>query len=130
MTSPFDYVNSISTNKTNMMRETENDTLAEKDYNPWIVNKALSYFPDTILLANDMNINHTLDKRPQYEYLLNATRQGKRWAKWVKEDKSGDVNTVMLAYNCSSTVAREYLTILTKAQLDQIRQSLQTGGSQ
>lgn len=113
-----------------MMRETENDTLAEKDYNPWIVNKALSYFPDTILLANDMNINHTLDKRPQYEYLLNATRQGKRWAKWVKEDKSDDVNTVMLAYNCSSAVAREYMTILTKAQLDQIRQSLQTGGSQ
>jgi hypothetical protein len=53
--SPFDYVNSITISKKNMMRDTENDTLAEKDYNPWIVNKALSYFKDTALIANEIN---------------------------------------------------------------------------
>jgi hypothetical protein len=64
MTSPFDYVNSITTTKSNMMRDSENDVLSEKSYEPWIVNKALSYFPDTILHSNLMNQYHHLDKRP------------------------------------------------------------------
>lgn len=129
MTNPFDYVNSITLGKNNMMRDTENDVLAEKEYNPWIVNKALSYFPDTVLMANDMNMYHGLDKRPQYEYLLNMIRRNKRWAKWVKDEGSEDLDLVIKAYNCNPTVAREYLKLLTKEQLDAIRASMAVGGS-
>jgi hypothetical protein len=129
MTNPFDYVNSITLGKNNMMRDTENDVLAEKEYNPWIVNKALSYFPDTVLMANDMNMYHDLDKRPQYEYLLNMIRRNKRWAKWVKDEGSEDLDLVIKAYNCNPTVAREYLKLLTKEQLDAIRASMAVGGS-
>lgn len=129
MTNPFDYVNSITLGKNNMMRDTENDVLAEKEYNPWIVNKALSYFPDTVLMANDMNMYHGLDKRPQYEYLLNMIRRNKRWAKWVKDEGSEDLDLVIKAYNCNPTVAREYLKLLTKEQLDAIRASMAIGGS-
>lgn len=124
----FTYVNSITVGKNNMMRDTENDTLAEKEYNPWVTNKALSYFPDTVLIANDMNMYYNLDKRPQYEYLLNMVRRGKRWSKWVKETKSDDLNIVMKIYNCNMTVAREYLKLLTKDQIKQLHKTQETGG--
>lgn len=127
-TDPFAYTNSITVDKKNMMRDTENDSLAEKEYNPWFANKALSYYPDTILYANDMNINYHLDKRPQYEYLLNAVRRGKRWAKWVKEPKSDDLDVIMKVYNCNKSVARDYLKILTKEQLSQLHKTQETGG--
>lgn len=129
MTSPFDYVNSINVNKTNMMRDTENDVLAEKEYNPWIVNKALSYFPDTVLIANDTNMYHGLNNRAQYEYLLNMVRRGKRFSKWVKDTESDDIELIRKAYTCNSRVAREYLMLLTKPQLDAIRASMAIGGS-
>jgi len=129
MTSPFDYVNSITLGKNNMMRDTENDALAEKEYNPWVVNKALSYFVDTVLIANDMNMYHSTDKRAQYEYLLNITRRGKRWAKWVKEDNTDNIELVMKAYTCNATLAREYLKILTSDQLNQIKASMAIGGT-
>ena len=49
---PFDYVNSInSSKKENLMI----DEVAEKAYNPWLINKALSYFKDTVLYANEIN---------------------------------------------------------------------------
>ena len=129
MTNPFDYVNSITLGKNNMMRDTENDTLAEKEYKPWVVNKALSYFVDTILVANDMNIHHSLDKRPQYEYFINVIRRNKRWAKWVKDVESDDLDLVVKAYNCNPTVGREYLKLLTKDQLDHIRSTMVQGGT-
>ena len=129
MTNPFDYVNSITLGKNNMMRDTENDTLAEKEYKPWVVNKALSYFADTVLHANEMNMYHGTEKRAQYEYLLHAVRRNKRWAKWVKDVESDDLDLVIKAYNCNPTIAREYLKLLTKEQLDHIRSTMVTGGA-
>ena len=82
MSKPFDYVTSINSTKKNMMRDSENDELSEKGYEPWLTNTALSYFPDTILYANEMNTYHQLEKRPQYEYLINTIRPKKRWSKW------------------------------------------------
>ena len=128
MTNPFDYVNSISTNKKHMMRDTENDVLAEKDYKPWVVNKALSYFVDTLLFANDMNMYHELDHRPQYEYLLNGIRRGKRWSKWAESKKSDDLEAVIRTYNCNPNVAQGYLEMLTEDQLKQIKVTRDTGG--
>ena len=62
MASPFDYVTSITQTKKNMMRDSENDALAEKGYEPWLVNNALSYHVDTILHVNIMKMNYELDK--------------------------------------------------------------------
>ena len=128
MTSPFDFVNSINTGKKNMMRETENDQLAEKDYNAWVVNLALSYFPDTILHANIANRHHHLDQRPQYEFLLNSIRPRKRFAKWVKNAGDEDLDVVCEFYKCNRNVGREYLSLLSSDQLDIMKQQLETGG--
>lgn len=127
--SPFDYVNSITMTKKNMMRNTENDDLAEKDYNPWIVNKALSYFQDTILIANEINQHYNLDKRPQYEYLINIVRPNKRWAKWVKDEKNEDLDTVCEYYNCNRKVGREYLSLLSKEQIQIMKKEQEKGGN-
>jgi len=51
---PFDFVNSISFAKKDLMTNTENDDLSEKGYVPFIVNKSLSYFADTLLHANEI----------------------------------------------------------------------------
>ena len=64
---PFDYVNSVTDNKKNMMVGTENDELAEKSYNPFLSNKSLSYYMDTILYANEINQYSMLDNKLQYE---------------------------------------------------------------
>ena len=72
---PFDFINSINFTKKNMMRGTENDDLAEKSYVPYITNRTLSYFTDTLLYANEMNrFASTLDSKLQYEFLLNNER--------------------------------------------------------
>ena len=127
--SPFDYVASITTSKKNMMRDTENDTLAEKDYNPWIVNKALSYFKDTALIANEINVQHHLPKRAQYEFLINIVRPNKRWAKWVKDENNEDLDIICEYYRCNSKIGREYLSLLSKDQITIIKKELDKGGN-
>jgi hypothetical protein len=126
---PFDYVNSITMTKKNMMRNSENDNLAEKDYNPWVVNKALSYFQDTVLIANEVNMYHALEKRAQYEYLINMVRPNKRWAKWVKDEANEDLDIVCAYYNVNPIVGREYLSLLTKEQIQIMKKEQEKGGT-
>jgi hypothetical protein len=75
-----------------------------------------------------MNIYHGLEKRAQYEYFINVIRRNKRWAKWVKDVESDDLDVVAKAYNCNPNVAREYLKILTKDQFEQIKATMVEGG--
>lgn len=112
-----------------MMRDTENDELAEKDYNPWIVNKALSYFPDTVLIANEVNMYYDLDNRAQYEYLINMVRPGKRWARWVKDVSDEELDTVCEYYNVNRIIGREYLSLLSKEQIQIIKKEQDKGGN-
>ena len=46
--SAFEYVNSLSHKKNNMMKDTDNDELAESLYQPYLTNKAFSQYIDTI----------------------------------------------------------------------------------
>jgi len=128
MANPFEYLTSINSTKKNMMRDSENDVLAEKGYEPWLVNKALSYFPDTILHANLMNQYHHLDKRPQYECLINSIRPKKRFAKWVKSASDEGLDLVCEYYKCNTIIAQDYLSLLSSEELDTIKQRLDTGG--
>jgi len=111
-----------------MMRDSENDVLSEKGYEPWLTNTALSYFPDTILYANEMNMYHQLDKRPQYEYLINSIRPKKRWSKWIKSASNEELELVCSYYGCNTIVGQEYLSLLTSDQLETIKQEQDTGG--
>lgn len=125
---PFDYVESINSSKKNMMRDTENDELAEKEYNPWLTNTALSYFPDTILHANLLNQYSHLENRPQYEFLINSIRPKKRYSKWVKATSDEDLEFICDYYECNRVRGKEYLSLLTSEQLEQMKEQRKKGG--
>jgi Bacteriophage clamp loader A subunit len=124
---PFDFVNAInSSKKTDLMTGTDNDELSEKAYVPFVVNRALSYFPDTLMYANAMNIHNILDNKLQFHYHLNSIRPGRRFSKWAKKDDS-DIQLVMQYYNYGVDKARQALQLLSTEQLSIIRTKLQSG---
>lgn len=126
MISPFDYVKSINAGK-NIMRGTDNDSLMERDYNAFIVNRNYSLFADTVYLANEMNIRPNIDNRLQYEFLLNTLRPRKRFADWVKGESSEDVSVIKEYYGYSNKKAIEALSVLSEDQIDSIRNKVQKG---
>ncbi|AGR47668.1 clamp loader subunit [Sinorhizobium phage phiM7] len=125
----FDYVNSINSSRESMMRGTEDDDHAESGYNPYLTNVALSYHIDTVLHANLMNINHHLDNRPQYEFLLNSVRKKKRFAKWHKSVDPANLELICNHYNVNKTIGKEYLDLLPDEEIEKIKQTYTTGGN-
>jgi hypothetical protein len=128
MSNPFDYVTSITYGKNDMMTGSENDELSEESYNPYLSNKALSYFPDTLLYANEMNLMNHVDKKLQYSYLLFSIRPKKRFSKWMKKNEDTDIDTVKQYYKCNSSRAEEILKILSADQLKELEKRLTKGG--
>ena len=124
---PFDFINDINFGKKNLMRTTENDELSEKAYIPYITNRSLSYFTDTLLYANEMNKYSHLDNKLQYEFLLNSIRPKKRFAKWHKPEQDDDVELVSEFYNYSLSKAHQVLSILSDKQLSAIRDRMTLG---
>lgn len=102
------------------------DGQGESGYVPFIVNKSLSYFPETVMHANLMNVNQHLDKKLQFHYLLNSVRPGKRFAKWLKKD-GDDLELIQQYYGYSTEKAQQALRILSKQQISLIRTKLTQG---
>lgn len=121
---PFDFVNSINQSKKDLMTDPE---VSETDYVPFVVNKALSYFPETLLYANELNQRPFVENKLQYHYLLNTIRPGKRFAKWVKRENVEDIDAVKQFYGYNVEKAQQALTILTVDNLNYIKQKLQSG---
>jgi len=120
-----DWLNSINYNKNDIIGS---NPLSEKEYVPFVINRSLSYFPDTLFHANEMNLNHFLSKKMQYDYLRTAVRKRKRFSKWDKKTESDDVDFVKTYFGYSTKKAMEVLTILTKEQLKRLRTEYNTGG--
>lgn len=96
---------------------------AEKHYLPFMVNRTLSFSPDTLLYANEMNCNYMLDSRMQFDYLYHSVRRRKRWDKWIKKDEAEQdkLKVIMDHYKVSSRKAKDYLRLLTEEQIESIR---------
>ncbi len=97
-----------------------------KDYVPFVVNKSLSYFMDTVAYANEMNKYPFLDKRMQYDYLKGSIRKRKRFSGWVKKDKSDVLDAIIKYYDVSYRKALEYEKLLTEDQKQEILKHIQT----
>ena len=121
---PFDYVNSINYSKKDVMQSPED----EKAYNSFMVNRSLSYFSDTTLLANEMNRYHHLDSRLQYQFLINIVRKRKRFSKWVKPELENDLESVKEYYGYSNEKARQILPLLSPSQIETIKEKVNKGG--
>ena len=123
--SPFDYVKEILQGKKQLIV----DELSEKEYNPFLINRSLSYHKDCIMFANEMNRRHHLDKKLQNDFLLNTVRSQKRpFAKWVKSEKSENIECIKTVYGFSDTKAREALSLLSKEQIQELKEQTKIGG--
>ena len=126
--SPFDYTKAINQSKERLMDTA--DEMWEKKYSPFIVNKALYPFPDTILLVNEMNVNNHLDAKLQFDFLLNSIRQRKRFAPWLKTSKINNLELVKEYFGYNDQKAKEALDLLTDDDLENIRFKLNKGGNE
>ena len=125
---PFDYLNAINDTKQNVIEDSENPELAEKLYPPYLVNRGLSFFIDTVYLANEMNRHHHLENKMQFDFLINIVRKKKRFSKWFKAQPDEDVEAVMDYYGYSQDKARQVVGLLTKDQITQIIKRQRKGG--
>ena len=121
---PFNYLNAINYTKQNIMV----DDLTEKAYNPFMVNRSLSYFNDTVLFANEMNQHHHLDNRLQFDFFINIVRKKRRFSKWNKPESVSDVEVVKEYYGYNNEKARQALSLLTSKHIDELKKKVYKGG--
>jgi len=121
---PFDYLNAINTTKKDIMV----DDLAEKSYSPFMINRGLSYFPDTILYANEMNKNHHIDHRLQFDFFINIIRKKKRFSKWAKPAEIENLDVIKEYYGYSNEKAKSVLSLLSDGQIETLKLRMYKGG--
>jgi len=120
-----DYLYSINQSKKNLLDDNED---AVRKYPPFIINKCLSGFTDSILFANEMNKYHQLDKKMQYDFYINSLKPRKRFTPWVRKETLEHLELVKQYYGYSHNKAVAALRILTNSELDEIKKLLDTGG--
>lgn len=121
--SPFDVINHICTSK-----ESDYEDIGDSDYNAFMVNRGLSYFPDTVFPANEMNQRYNLPKKLQYEYLMNSMVKKKRFSRWASNKKDKEIQLVSEWFGVSLSKAQSIQKLLTKVDIDLIEQKLSKGG--
>ena len=119
-----DWLNSINFTKENLIEDPD----AISSYPPYIINRCLSGHLDTVLFANEMNRYVNLDKDLQYTFYLNTLRKRKRFSPWLKKEQIENLDLVKKHYGYSNEKARVALTLLTKTQLEYIRNKHDMGG--
>ena len=124
MSNPFDYVNSINISKKDIMH----DDISEKSYPAFMVNRALSYFNDTVLYANEMNVNHHIDNKLQYHFLINIIRKKKRFSKWLKPREVDNLELIKEYYGYSNEKAKSVLRLFNNEQIELLKQRIYKGG--
>lgn len=121
--SPFDFVKSITETKENIFEGNE------KEYNPFIINRALSFNVDCLFIVHELSKHGQMPKEVQYKFLLNSIEKKKRWGKWVKKDIQPEaLELIKEAYGYSDSKALAVLPLFTDKQLLELRDLLDKGG--
>jgi len=120
------YLTAINYSKEKLLDTDDRDW--EKKYPPFIINKGLSYFSDTVMYANEMNRLHHATKHMQFSFYLNSIKSRKRFSKWLKSSKIKDLDVVKQHFGYSNKKAQEALSLMTKKQIDYIKERLYKGG--
>ena len=121
---PFDYLNSINYNKNDIMK----DDVDEDVYVSFLINRSLSYFSDTVSLANIMNQHWMLENKLQYHFLINTIRKRKRFSKWIKPELESGIEAIKEYYGYNNEKARQALTLLSPEQITIIKEKVNKGG--
>lgn len=100
-----------------------------KDYVPFVINKALSYHPDCIFHANDINMRYWLEKQNQMDFYINIIRSRKRpFVKWAKKETPDNLNLISDYFQISFEKAKIALEILDDDQIEAIKTKTKIGG--
>ena len=105
-----DYLNAINHTKESLLDTV--DEQWEKKYPPFIVNKCVAPFPDTVMLVNEINQLHHLDNKLQFDFLINSLRPRKRFTPWLKAKKLENLEYVKEFYGYNNEKAKMALEIL------------------
>jgi hypothetical protein len=124
-----DYLNAINHTKVAMDKLDDDYEYVLKKYVPFIINKGMSYFPESIIQSNNMNFFCGIDKRMHFDYLQRSIRKRKRFCKWMKKTKPSDLQAIKDYFGYSNGKAYEALDILSKEQINNIKEELNMGGS-
>ena len=122
-----DYLKAINETKENLLDT--NDVTWEKKYPPYVINRCMSMFYDTVMHSNEMNGLHFLPKRMQFHYFINSIRKKRRFGgKWLSQTKLKNLALIKEYYGYSNSKAKEALNILSKNQIENIKIKLTKGG--
>ena len=121
---PFEYIKAINETKKDIMV----DDIAEKGYNPFIINRNFSFFNDTILYANEMNRFHHLDHRLQFDFFINIIKKKKRWSKWVKPQDVKNLELIKQHYGYSNDKAKSVLELFNNEHIEELKRKGFKGG--
>lgn len=121
----FDFINDMSFDKTDLIRQ---DETVSSGYNPYIVNKAFSFLPETVMYANEMNRRSDISKEQQYDYYRYSLSKRKRYITWYKSEKIDKINIVMEYFGYSHQKAKDALLILSDSDIEDMKEFLDKGG--
>lgn len=133
--SPFDFITSINEKKSYLFEDAVADNSGEaadldsmdRKYPPFMVNRGLSYFIDTIMLANEMNTRFDMSKKMQYDFLYHSVRKKKRFSKWFKKAKDNeDIELIKEAYGFNRQRAEEVYDLI---DIEELRKYMDKGGT-
>ena len=121
-----EYLNAINHTKERLLDSEDEEW--EKKYPPFIINKCVYPFQDTIMLVNEINQLPHLDKKLQFDFLLNSVRSRRRFSPWLKASRIEDLEYVKQYYGYSNAKAKQALDILTDEQISTLKHKLRKGG--
>ncbi len=121
---PFDFIKAINLSKKNVMV----DDITEAEYMPFLVNRSLSYFQDTVLYANEMNKNGHIDNRLQFDFFINIIRKKNRFSKWLKPQEIQSIDIIKEYYGYSNEKAKSVLSLLNNNQIEDLKRRIYKGG--
>ncbi len=121
---PFDYLNAINVTGEDMVA----DEYGERQYNPFMVNRGLSYFKDTVIQANEMNRMWHLDKALQFRFLMGTIGKRKRFSKWHKAEKIEDIEVVKEYFGYSDRAAKQVMDLFSEEDFAAMKEKLYKGG--
>ena len=122
---PFEIIANISNKQKDIMSDPE----IEKAYPPFMVNRGLSYFQDTVLFVNEMNTKSHLDNKMQHDFLMHGIRPRKRFSKWMKKDRPAKIDTIKEYYGYSDVKAEAVADLISDDDIKSMKKILSQGGT-
>ena len=79
-------------------------------------------------MANEMNRYHHIDKRLQFDFLINIVRKKKRFSKWLKPEENAEIEVIKEYYSYSNEKAKQIHSLLSSDQINELKKKVYRGG--